>query len=317
MNLKELGTIATRKIELAVAPNWPTVATVGGVAGLVGAMVLAVHVSVKKLPDIVEARKARAEEIETAAERGIPEDIIKKDKLRNSAGFALDVVKAYSPVLALEGVSIISILSAHGEMNRRNAAMVAAYESMAIGLRSYRDRVAEKLGEEEESRLYLGTSSATIEGEEVNPETGRKRKTHESIDILGGELPPKTLVFEEFVSTPEGEPNIGSRRWVRDMATNRFSVQTVQNYMNDRLQICGWVSVNEVLEELGFDRIPSGQYWGWVAEEGVYIDLSMKTIYRSGRTGEDGSYGHHPALLLELNYQDVPLHARDSKWFKL
>src|SRR5690606_18965952 len=82
----------------------------------------------------------------------------------------LELTKLYWPAITLGGASIACIVGAHGIMKKRNAALVVAYNAVEKTFAEYRQRVADKLGEDAETDIRRGFS----EEETVDEETGKK-----------------------------------------------------------------------------------------------------------------------------------------------
>lgn len=82
----------------------------------------------------------------------------------------------------------------------------------------------------------------------------------ELVNPLGkivAELPQEVLsstdrVFEE-----------GNVFWVSDLDRNRFFLAATQQYLNDRLHLFGYLTLNTVYTALGFSETPEGQILGW------------------------------------------------------
>ena len=294
--------------------NWPTIATVGGCAGVVAGTVLACK-GAMKLPDILQEHTEKIDELEewiedvSLQENEVdPEDIpnVGKEKAKIYGSTALEITKALAPAVALEGTGIFLICSSHVEMGRRQAAISAAYSTLATSFETYRGRVRKLIGEDGERKAFFGADEETVEREEINPETGRKKKVKEQQLVI--DLPTDyslyARAFCKLAITPDGEQNIGSIEWKNDSASNLFFLKSQQNYANDLLHVRGWVSLNEVYEMLGFDRIPEGQVIGWVdnPEHTKTIDFGIYNMnVRSNQLAVNQPAGFAPAIMLDFN----------------
>lgn len=294
--------------------NWPTIATVGGCAGVLAGTVLACRGALK-LPDILNEHNDKMDELENWIEEVAlqedecdPEDIpnVGKEKAKIYGSTALEITKALAPAVALEGTGIVLIASSHIEMGHRQAAISAAYSAMATSFEAYRGRVKNLIGEDGERKVYFGAEEETVEREEINPETGRKKKVKEQQLVI--DLPTDYSIYArafcKLEVTPDGEENIGSVEWKNDSASNLFFLKSQQNYANDLLHVRGWVSLNEVYEMLGFDRIPEGQVIGWVdnPEHTKTVDFGIYNMnVRSNQLAVNQPAGYAPAIMLDFN----------------
>lgn len=297
-----------------IKKNWPTIATVGGCAGVIAGTVLACK-GAMKLPDILEEHIDRIDDLEdwieeVANQEGEvdPEDIpnVGKEKAKIYGSTALEITKALAPAVALEGTGIFLICSSHVEMGRRQAAISAAYSTLATSFETYRGRVKKLIGDDGERKVYFGADEETVEREEINPDTGRKKKVKEQQLVI--DLPTDyslyARAFCKLAITPDGEQNIGSVEWKNDSASNLFFLKSQQNYANDLLHVRGWVSLNDVYEMLGFDRIPEGQVIGWVdnPEHTKAIDFGIYNMnVRSNQLAVNQPAGYAPAIMLDFN----------------
>lgn len=64
-----------------------------------------------------------------------------------------------------------------------------------------------------------------------------------------------------------------SANFSRDQEINMMFLLSVQNHMNQLLQIRGQVFVNEVLDQLGLPRTRDGQLLGWA--NGGFVDFGI------------------------------------------
>lgn len=306
------------KASLFAKRNWPTIATVGGCVGVVGGTVLACRATLE-LPDILETHKAEMCLIEnTENSDNKPEDFnAGKSKAKAYANTALSLAKAYGPSACVIGSSVGLIASSHIEMGRREAALSAAYSTMATSFDSYRDRVKKLIGEDKELKAYFGGEEETVEREEINPETGRKRKVKEKqvvIDVDPSDFSRYARAFCKWELTPKGDVNMGSTEWLNDSSQNLFFLRTQQSYANDMLHSRGWVSLNEVYDMLGFDRIPEGQVVGWVDNEDhtKVIDFGIYNMgVRTNQLAVNQPDGFAPAIMLDFNIDPKSLYDQD------
>ena len=117
--------IGRSKLKLSHAS--PTILTVGGIAGLVTAGVLAVKAS-PKMDEVVHNLEVALDHIKTSVEdKTLHEDDEAAAKFGAYVGFSLETVRVYGAPLAIGCVSAAAILYSHGIMRKREASLMAAY----------------------------------------------------------------------------------------------------------------------------------------------------------------------------------------------
>lgn len=106
-----------------------------------------------------------------------------------------------------------------------------------------------------------------------------------------------TRIFDKF-----------NPRWDRNKWMNPIYVNAVQREMNNVLRVRGYVTLNEVLEALGFERTIEGGMRGWIrdvdpSEGDGYIDFG---IWAEGLSrGKDWLQGGVDAMKLYFNVDRV------------
>ena len=232
----------------------PEILTALGVAGVATSTVLIAKQTLRLEVTIDEAeqRIARAHADKANGEDNLA---VVKAYMANTS----DMVKLYGAPVMLAVASIASILAAHGIMRRRNAALVAAYGVLETAFANYRERVREAIGEDREQELYVGARETT----EVS-ESGKKTVKK---DLSGGPKSPYALLFDET--------NI---YWEPEAGTNKTFLLIKQQHLNDKLNVKGYLVLNEVHRALGFPDTKAGQIVGWIADTTKgdgYVDLGI------------------------------------------
>lgn len=275
------ATAAFAKAKFQTVKFSPEILTGVGVAGVVTSGVLAARATLK-LEDTLDKGQDRLKEARYLAEKGaVPPNTVNVAKL----AIALDIVKLYGPSVSLGLASLVCIVSAHGILKKRNAALAVAYTSLESAYKNYRERVQEELGEEKERDLYFGLKDEVVK----NEETGKD----ETITSIGdpNELSPYVRLFDET------NPN-----WTKQADQNLFFLRAQQNYFNDKLRAHGHVFLNEVFDALGMDRTPAGAIVGWrISDDGDnFVDFN---IYNP--ENRDFVQGHERSVWLDFNVDGV------------
>lgn len=215
-------------------------ATVGGVATAISATTKVDKViddHTNKMAEIASTRENRPEEYS--------EKDVKRDTLITYGQTAGAFVKLYWPTATLLALSGVCVLSAHGIMQQRNVAVVAAYKALEGTYSGYRARVRDKIGTEEEAKLHQGI---TQKSEMIADAKGKLKER--KVDTLSPDMRIYQFTFG---------PNT-SRYWKRGQhAVNLMFLKTAQNYLNDLMwsretdKTYGYVTLNEMLGYLGMD----------------------------------------------------------------
>jgi len=160
---------------------------------------------------------------------------------------AVEVTKLYVLPVTLVAGGLVCILSAQNILNKRNAALVAAYNGLAASYEAYRDRVREEVGEEKEKDFFLGQRTETIEDE-----NGKKVKV-------------KVLTDGEHVASPfRFKYDSTNENWTGFNDENLFRLQVAQNMYNDLLRARGHIFLRDVLNTLGIKDTPASAITGWI-----------------------------------------------------
>lgn len=251
MNLEPLKNAVTSKVGrqiISAKKNSPTIFFVGGVVGVVGATVLACKATLK-LEDVLDEQEVVEDTIKHFDNPKYSEEDRAKDLFKTKVKTAGKVAKLYAPAATVGLISVAALTGSHVALNRRNAAIMAAYSALDKGFNEYRDRVREELGEEKDLEFRHGSETIL--------ET-----------VIGEDEKAKTV---EHTVAPPGMPSIyaryfdeASKNWQRQADYNNLFLNSQQNYANDLLRSRGHIFLNEVYDMLGLPRSKAGAVVGWV-----------------------------------------------------
>jgi hypothetical protein len=290
MNVKTSITRGLAGTKLSLKQNAPTIMTVAGTAGFAATVAMAIHATLKAHDVIPEIRK----DIQAARDVEVDEETTKEAKMHNLAKIygesAAVLLKLYGPTLLTGSVSVALVLSGHGMMKRREASLVAAYAALDAGYRAYRQRVVERLGEEEERSLYRGAKMVKID--RLDGEEGLPCEIVDPSDSLAS---PYGRFFDEY------NPN-----WSKTSEYNHVFLKMQEQWANDRLTAHGYLFLNEVYEALGMERTQAGQIVGWkknsVAGDG-YVTFGIENI--ADQNSRAFVNGLEPTVFLDFNVDGV------------
>ena len=287
-NLKQLATRSIGRTSLILKKYSPEILTGVGIATGVAAGVLAVRATLKVEPVIEKIQEdlAKVNDLQENSENLDPK-VVANLKGRVYGIGLLELTKLYWPAVSLGAASIGCIIGAHGIMKKRNAALVVAYNAVEKSFSEYRDRVASKLGEDEEKSIRYDVQ----ENEVVDEETGKKKV----VTTVGrGHISPYAKFFDEF-----------SQYWDRNAEYNLIFLRAQQNYANDRLNARGHLFLNEVYESLGIPHTQAGAVVGWtISKDGDnFVDFGIYDI--SNDKAREFVNGIEKSILLDFNVDGV------------
>lgn len=172
--------------------------------------------------------------------------------------------KDYIPtaVSAVGGAALI-IASDHTS-NTRNAALATAYTLSETALHTYRQKVAETIGEKKEQRIREEAQNAVAAAQKGfnDPPIASTRGAVQCFDILSG------------------------RPFMSDIMTIERAINEINRRLRDEMDI----PLNDFYDEICLDRIPIGEYMGWNIDKG-YADASPSSTLKDGV----------PMLTIDLN----------------
>jgi hypothetical protein len=245
---------------LLLKKNAPTVAFVGGIAGVVGSTVLACRATLRlseELPQMKEQIKdVRALNADSNGEYRSEVTYV---YTRN----AMTVVRLYAPSVVLGVASITALTGSHISLNRRNAGLTAGYAALSKAYDDYRERVRAEMGEDKELDMYFGATKVKSKNEKG------VKVTNKVVDKDGLSIYAK--VFDHR-----------STCWDKNVEFNWIFLQNTEDYFNYRLLKRGHVFLNEVYEAIGLEHTPEGAVTGWrYADEGDnHVDFGLTPAKR-------------------------------------
>lgn len=260
MHLPESITRSVGRAVLQSKKNSPHIFFVAGLAGVIGSSVMACRATLK-LEKVVDEIQEEFRKIHYNKE-ALNQD--QSEYMRNLTFAYINGAKRmiilYGPSAVIGGASLAALTGSHIQLTRRNAALTAAFTAVSKAYDEYRGRVREELGDEKELAIYQGCLL-----DEDDAELVAANKT--------GKVVNGTSPYGRFFES-------SNLNWQKDMEYNRMFIQCQQNYANHRLNAIGHVFLNEVYDDLGFDRTPAGAVVGWVktGDGDGYIDFGLLDV---------------------------------------
>lgn len=287
-------TKALGKIKLGAIKHSPEILIVSGIAGLIGAGILACRATTK-VQKILDKKNEQLEDVALVGiQDGYTEEDAMKDRLIIKSKCALKIAGLYAPAVGVATASVISILAGHNILRRRVAALAAAYATVESSFNEYRKRVAERFGEDVDNELKFGVKAKQIT-ETVTDENGKEKHVKKTVnaanDKLGGS--PYAFIFDKQTSPAVYED---------DTDFMLLRLRHEQQYANDVLATRGYLSLNEVLERLGLKTSKMGQIVGWAYDYDNpsgdnFVDFGIKEL------DVDTIDGAEKKIVLDFNCQ--------------
>ena len=296
-----------KKAQLTVRKHSPEILMVAGVIGTVAGAVMAVKETLE-LEDVLDECKQEKMELEEqyAMCEEYSEDALKKDQVKLTIKQAAKIVKLYAPSVIMEVTSIGVIFASNDIMRKRNASMAAAYATLNSMYKRYRQNVIESYGEEVDKDMRFGVKHEKVT--EID-EDGNKVKIDARIVDLDNTAFAISDYSRFFQSGCKGF-DASSGRY------NLLYLKGIQAMFNNKLIADGYVMLNDVYRELGFDTIPEGWSIGWVYDEenpigDNYIDFGL---YEARNKNQRAVNDWEPVILMDFNvdgnlYEDPKLYS--------
>lgn len=296
-----------KKAQLTVRKHSPEILMVAGVIGTVAGAVMACKETLE-LEDVLDECKQEKIELEEqyAMCEQYSEDALKKDQVKLTIKQAVKIVKLYAPSVIMEATSIGVIFASNDIMRKRNASMAAAYATLNSMYKRYRQNVIESYGEEVDKDMRFGVKHEKVT--EID-EDGNKVK----IDARIVDLDNTALAISDYSRFFQA----GCKGF--DACSGRYNLlylKGIQAMFNNKLIADGYVMLNDVYRELGFDTIPEGWSIGWVYDEenpigDNYIDFGL---YEARNKNQRAVNDWEPVILMDFNvdgnlYEDPKLYS--------
>lgn len=277
---------------LIAQKNSPQVLFGAGVVGVVTSTVLACRATLK-MNDVLEEAQENIKKTDIAfmEHKDKYNDHDRRKDIRIiRVQTTVKITRLYAPAVIVGGLSIAALTRSHTMLNKRNAALTAAYGALSRGFDEYRGRVVEKYGEDQDRDFRYGTRKVEIE----HPTDPTKTK---KVTRVGLNDPS---IYARFFDE-------NSSSWSKEPEYNLIFLKCQQNYSNDLLRARGHVFLNEVYDMLGIPRSKAGSVVGWVLSKERNSDNYINFGVFEGKTEQQRDFvnGFEGAILLDFNVDGV------------
>lgn len=262
-NKTEIITHLTRTLNrtgLKIKKHSPEILLATGTVGIVASTVMACKATLK-VEEIVDEAKEKIDTIhQVSADPAMAEKYSEEDGKKDLAivytQTAVKFIKLYGPSVTIGVASLACMIGSNRILNKRNAALAAAYAAVDKSFKEYRGRVVERFGKQMDRELRYNIKAQEIEETTVD-ENGKETVTKKTVEVMDpNNYSQYAIVFDD-----------GNEGWDPDPERTKFFLIQQQNWANERLKAKGHLFLNEVYDMLGARRTKAGAQVGWVYDE--------------------------------------------------
>lgn len=299
MAKNELMTKATglvNRFGFAVKKHSPEILLFGGLFTIAGGCFMACKATLKAR-DVIDEAKVDIESIHKCTNNPEIRDSLTEEQARKEINqvyvqTGLEVVKIYIPPVAVGATGVLSVLASHNIMNKRNAALAAAYATIDSSFKQYRNRVLERLGEEAECELRTGASMREIEEKIVDEKTGKEKNTKKTVPVLD-----ENNGYSDYCRFFDKH----SKGYETNSDYTDMFLRAQENIAQQKLVADRYLFLNDVYDLLGIERTVAGQVVGWLYDPNDptgdnRVRFKRYDVYREDENGEIV-----PAILIDFN----------------
>lgn len=227
-----------------------------GIVGGITASVLACKATIKAQDILAEAKSNidavhEATELDAAQKTDYSEEERRRDLTTAYIQAGLGLAKTYALPVAIGAVSIISIVASHGILKNRVATLVTAYGTLDTAFRNYRKHIQDTFGVDKELEAFHNVKKLKGEKHDENGLALATPKDDKSVKVDGYSVYARC--FDEY------NPN-----WKNNAEYNLDFLRGTQRYLQACLERDGYLFLNDVYRELGFEATRAGQIVGWI-----------------------------------------------------
>lgn len=280
------------KAKFKLGKHSPEILMVVGAVGAVTSTVMACKATLK-VNDILAAHDATVATIHDVQEGKVQikageeytEEDVKKDLTTTYVQTGLKIAKLYAPAVILGTLSIGCMFGSNHILQKRNAALTAAYVTLDKAFGDYKERVTKRFGDRVQSELEHGIKAVEVESKVVN-EDGTEETIKSYVDEVDGAHSPYDLIFDEMID-----------EWQPDAQYNKWHLAQVEDTANRRLRTQGYLFLNDVYRMIGRYNSgamivkPEGQIVGWL------YDPNNENLQNCVKLGLDKMHGDRNVVL--------------------
>lgn len=295
MKMNEMMTNVGRfaaKAKFKIGKHSPEILMVCGAVGAVTSAVMACKATLK-VNAVLEEHQSAVETIhnvqsgnaEIKKDAEYTEEDAKKDLTTVYVQTGVKLVKLYAPAVILGVLSLGCMIGSNHILQKRNAALTAAYVTLDKAFTEYKERVTERFGDRVQHEIEHGVKAVEIENKEVH-EDGTEELVKAYVDEADGVHSPYDLLFDEMID-----------EWQPDAEYNKWHLTDVENTATRRLRGQGYLFLNDVYRMIGRYNSgemivkPEGQIVGWL------YDPDNESLQNCVKLGLDKMQGDRSVVL--------------------
>lgn len=272
-------------VRVLVSNHGPTIMTVAGVTGVVGAGVLACKATIK----VQDIKLDTVAKVEAIKESGYTDEAeynaaIRKEYFAAGRAFA----RAYGPAIIIGALSIGSILYGHRVLCGRNLVLAGAYKALTCNFDDYRARVKERFGEDVARSVTHDMRTDTIH---IWDKDGERDEIVEYVPetMAGNPTSDRSVFFDDM-----------SIYWSENPEENKEFLLKLQKRAQEKFDKDGYLFLNWIYKRLDVPENYAGANCGWVKGLGDNeIDFGIYDIYSAA--SRRFVNGLEPVILLNFN----------------
>lgn len=295
MKLDILEKVGSKLSPIAVklSAKSPELLLAGGVVAVLGGTVLACRATLK-MPEHVYAKDAEiTENVLECTDEEVP-----RVKTMAYLHLGVETLKEYAPSALLIGGGIAMIVGGHYQLRARLGALGAAYATLETAYSKYRERVIADYGEDVDKRYRLGIFQEEVT-EVKTLKNGKEKATTKIVESVHADGSPYSLYARYFDA-------YSSNMHTADQEENMDFLLISQSLCNEKYDRQGYLFLNDVYKQLGFDPVPEGQLVGWMKGLGDdYIDFGIFEARNADARDFANFNGKETCFVLDFNVDGV------------
>lgn len=193
-----------------------------------------------KACDIIDDANVRMDVVEN--DSAINEEETNKELSVIRKKTNLELAKNYIVPAAFGVAAILCLLASYKILSSQRAAALSALASVTAAFDEYRSRVIDKYGVEEDYNIYMGKTTSEVTKEIIDPKTGKVKKVKETVTSIN---PIDSSCYSRVFSQDT------SKEWCFNQKLCVERLRYAEDYLNTRLLNKGYITYNEVIEQLG------------------------------------------------------------------
>lgn len=266
MNLLTIAKNTGHKVLYNVKKASPQIRTVVGIGGFFVAAVMVAKKS-RNLNPIIDKHNEKIKDISNRKEEGtIDKKQAGAEYAKAYGALVVDLTKLYWQPMTIMSGSTILVLSSTSALTKSLSSTTAALAALDEKFKKAEERTTEKYGKDVADEIFYGIKKELVTTKEIDPETGEEKDVVEEHVIADKDSYP---LFTRFFDS-------ASREYEKNNPIyNYHFLDRARNIFQNKLNANDFVTCNELLEHLGFDKLKDEYGMDWGYEPGDIIDFGL------------------------------------------